>query len=164
MTSMSQDIRSCLCAAVIILLGGCAEESGPVAVAIEDPWFNALPMTIGESEIIPANAHHPVAEAKIAEAEKFLASEWISQISPGEVSYFAGQDITLHDVSRPYLVRGLYRTNRTFTIRIVGNALWVASHDDAHESAPLRHQPLVLVMDEVPETIYVTAGEHAASE
>ena len=77
---------------------------------------------------------------------------------PGEVSYFAGYPITLPDVSRPYLVRGVYRTQATFTVAILGDALWVASTDSANDDAPLRHQPLVLIMDEVPATVYVTAG------
>lgn len=148
----------CLTVFLVALLTGCGEPTTPVVVTQDEPWLNSPPALTMAPEIIPASAHAPVAAEHIAEAERFLAAESISQISPGEVSYFAGRPITLPDVSRPYLVRGLYRSEATFTVAIVGDALWVASADTAGDVAPLRHQPLVLIMDEVPETVYVTAG------
>ncbi len=141
-----------------VLSCGCGESATPVAVVPDDPWLNPPPLSDIVPEFIAASAHAPVAAEHIAEAEQFLATESISQISPGEVSYFAGHPITLPAVARPYLVRGVYRNNASFTVAIVGNALWVASTDPADASAPLRHQPLVLIMDEVPQTVYVTAG------
>lgn len=140
------------------LTAGCGESTTPAVATSADPWLNPPPRAGITPEFIPAGAYAPVAAEHIAEAEEFLAGESISQLSPGEVSYFAGRPITLPDVSRPWLVRGVYRTEASFTIAIIGNALWVASTDTAGANAPVRHQPLVLIMDEVPETIYVTAG------
>jgi hypothetical protein len=155
-----ENLRSGCCLAVFLaaLLVGCGESTAPAAVTTDEPWLAPPPAVNAAPEILPANAHALVAAGHIAEAEGFLTAESISQISPGEVSYFAGRPITLPDVSRPYLVRGLYRSEATFTVSIIGNALWVASADTAGDIAPLRHQPLVLIMDEVPETVYVTAG------
>ena len=147
----------CLAVFLVALLAGCGEPTSPVAATPAEPWLMPPPVDT-VPEYIPASAHAPVAAEHIAEAERFLATESISQISPSEVSYFAGHPITLADVSRPYLVRGLYRSEATFTVAIIGDALWVSSADVAGDVAPLRHQPLVLIMDEVPETVYVTAG------
>lgn len=150
------------CLATILataLTAGCGDTAPPAAHTSVDAWLNPPPPQMDVTrEFIPASAHAPVAAEHIAEAEQFLATEPISQISPAEVSYFAGHPITLPDVSRPYLVRGAYRTKATFTVAIIGNALWVASEDVAGDTAPVRRQPLVLVMDEVPATVYVTAG------
>lgn len=140
------------------LTSACGESATPAVATSADPWVNPPPRADIEPEFIPASAIAPVAAEHIAEAEQFLAGESISQLSPAEVSYFAGHPITLPDVSRPYLVRGVYRTEATFTVAIIGDALWVASTDTAGASAPVRHQPLVLIMDEVPQTVYVTAG------
>ena len=149
------------CLATILatgLIAGCGESATPAAPGPADPWLNPPPPAHGAAEQLPASVHALVAPEHVSEAEQFLATEPISQISPGEVSYFAGYPITLPDVSRPYLVRGVYRTQATFTVAILGDALWVASTDSANDNAPLRHQPLVLIMDEVPATVYVTAG------
>lgn len=159
MTGENLRFACCLTGLLAALTAGCGESATPpAAVVSDDPWFNPPPTTGATPEIIPASAHAPVAAAHISEAEQFLATESVSQISPGEVSYFAGRPITLPEVSRPYLVRGVYRTEATFTVAILGNALWVASTDSAGDTGTLRHQPLVLIMDEVPETVYVTAG------
>ncbi len=159
MTSENLRFECCVTVLLAALTAGCGESTTPPAVvAADDPWLNPPPTVGVVPEFIPVSAHAPVAAERIAEAEQFLATESISQISPGEVSYFAGRPITLPDVSRPYLVRGVYRTEAKFTVAILGNALWVASADSAADPAPLRHQPLVLIMEEVPETVYVTAG------
>ncbi len=124
-----------------------------------DPWFDPPGAIEVEPELVPQSTHHPVAPERIAEAEQFLDDIAISQISPAEIEYFAGRKVDLPDVTRPYLIRGLYRTKQSHSVRILGNALWVASHDDPTDTAPMRRGPLVLMMDEVPERIYVSIGQ-----
>ena len=124
-----------------------------------DPWFDPPGAIEVEPELVPRSAYHPVAPERIAEAERFLEDVAISQISPAEIEYFAGRKIYLPDVTRPYLIRALYRTKQSHSVRIMGNALWVASHDDPTDRAPMRRGPLVLIMDEVPERIYVSIGQ-----
>ncbi len=156
----SRNLRAgCLATLLVAALpAGCGEAATPAVATSADPWLNPPPRAGITPEFIPAGAYAPVAAEHIAEAEQFLAGASISQLSPGEVSHFAGRPITLPDGSRPWLVRGVYRTHATFSVAIIGNALWVASADATDASAPVRHQPLVLIMDEVPQTIYVTAG------
>lgn len=144
--------------AAALNLSACGSEA-PERIAAEDPWFNAPSNLDIEIEAVAQSAYYPVAPERLEEAEQTLERIAISQISPGEASYFAGRPVAMPDVSRPYLIRGLYRSEPSFFVRIIGNALWVGSHDDPRDSAPMRRQPLVLIMDEVPEQIYVTAGE-----
>jgi len=139
-------------------LTGCGADA-PETVEQADPWFNAFTATGVEPEVVSTSAYYPVAPERIAEADEVLERIAISQISPGEAEYFAGRPVEMPDVTRPFLVRGLYRTQASFSVRIVGNALWVASHDDPADTSPMQRQPLLLIMEEVPELIYVTTAQ-----
>ncbi len=161
-TIMKLIIQACFFRPIIVLtaLAISACDGGiPKITEQVDPWFDPPGAINVEPELVPQSAHHPVAPERIAEAEQFLEEIAISQISPAEVEYFAGQKVDLPDVTRPYLIRGLYRTKQSHSVRIVGSALWVASHDDPTDTAPMRRGPLVLIMDEVPERIYVSIGQ-----
>ena len=142
-----------------VLAAACGDAPAPVADDVRDAWFNPPAAQDVEPEpLLPGAFWRLVTPERRAEAETFLAHEMVSQISPGEVEYFAGEPVELPDVTRPWLVRALYRTVPEFTISIVGNALWVTSLDEPDDTAPMQRLPLVLVMDEVPETVYVTTG------
>jgi len=143
----------------VVLIGVTACGEGPPAVvAPVDPWLNPPPASHSAPEPIPATAYYPVAAARVTEAEDFLATEMVSQISPEELEYFAGRPVQLAGIDRPFLIRGAYRSVPEFTVSIVGDALWVASHDKNDDVAPVKHQPLVLMMSEVPATVFVTTG------
>lgn len=122
----------------------------------KDSWYLEPPVGETKTELVDPATYAPVAPERIAEAEEFLSEIGTSQISPGEVAYFAGRELDMPLVTRPFLVRGLARTQSVQTVRIVGNALWVSSKDAAGDKSPLRRQPLVLIMQEVPELVYVT--------
>lgn len=124
-----------------------------------DPWYLAPPQSDLVPEPVSSSTYYPVTAERTAEAEEFLQEIGTSQISPGEIAYFVGHDVELPDVDRPFLVRGLYRSNSAQTIDILGNALWVRSADNPSDKAPLKRQPLVLIMQEVPELVYVTTGQ-----
>lgn len=141
----------------VACLAGCGSEA-PVVVEQKDAWFNPPPVSEDQPETVPRSTYAPVLPERIAEAEEFLNEIGTSQISPSEVAYFVGHEMDMPNVDRPFLIRGLYRTKVAHSIRIVGNVLWVASEDDPADSAPLRRQPLVLIMQEVPELVYVTTG------
>jgi hypothetical protein len=143
--------------AVLFGVTGC-DKAPPAVVAQADPWLNPPPASHPAPERVPATAYLPVAAARIAEAEDYLAAEMESQISPEELEYFAGRPVELSGIDRPFLIRGAYCSVDEFTVSIVGNALWVASLDADDDPAPVKHQPLVLTMSEVPETVYVTIG------
>lgn len=134
------------------------DSDAPARVEQIDPWYDAPGATDITSEPVPVSAYHPVAPERIAEAEQILDRIAISQISPSEAAYFAGGPVDMPDVTRPFLIRGLYRTERSFFVQILGNALVVGSRDDPADTAPMQRQPLLLIMDEVPERIYVITG------
>jgi len=142
----------------VACLAGCGSEVPVVVVEQKDVWFNPPPVSEDQPETVPRSTYAPVLPERIAEAEEFLNEIGTSQISPSEVAYFVGHEMDMPNVDRPFLIRGLYRTKVAHSIRIVGNALWVASEDDPADSATLRRQPLVLIMQEVPELVYVTTG------
>jgi hypothetical protein len=144
--------------AAVLGLAACGADA-PVVVEQSDPWYDAPGASDIEPEPVPDSAHYPVAPARIAEVERILDRVAISQISPSEAEYFAGRPVDLPDLTRPFLVRGLYRTDRSFYVQIIGNALLIGSHDDTADRAPIRRQPLVLIMDEVPQRIYVVTGQ-----
>lgn len=131
----------------------------PELAAPTDAWLKAPPPLEADPEIVAADTYHRVAPGRIAEAEQFLTTEMVSQISPGEVEHFVAKPVVLPDVDRPFLIRAAYRSVPEFTVHIVGNALWVASHDAPGDTAPVKHQPLVLIIREAPEVVYVTTGE-----
>jgi len=155
-------IKACFFRPIIVLtvlaLSACDGDT-PKITAQVDSWFDPPGEIDVEPELLPQSAHHSVAPERITEAEQFLEKTAISQISPAEVEYFAGQKVDLPAVTRPYLIRGLYRTKQSHSVRIVGSALWVASYDDEMDTGPMRRGPLVLIMDEVPERIYVSIGQ-----
>lgn len=137
----------------------CACDKAPSSVtAPSDPWLN-MPADVGtEVETISPDTHHIVVPEHTAEAIPFLDELMTSQISPGEAHYFAGETIDQPDTDRPFLIRGAYRSVREFTVRVVGDALWVASHDVAGDTAPVKQQPLLLIIREVPDVVYVSTG------
>ena len=148
------------CALSLLLassLAGCGADA-PDPIVAGDPWLNSREATDVEVEPVPSSTYYPVPAGRLLEAEQILAHTAISQISPSEAEYFAGHPVEMPDVTRPFLIRGLYRSERSFFVRIVGDALWVGSHDDPADRAPLQRQPLVLIMEEVPERVYVTTG------
>ncbi|MFT4582506.1 MAG: hypothetical protein ACI915_000220 [Gammaproteobacteria bacterium] len=134
---------------------GCSSEA-PVAAAEKDNWYLEPPAGETQTELVDPATYAPVVPERIAEAEEFLAEIGTSQISPGEVAYFVGRELDMPLVTRPFLVRGLARTESIQTIRIIGNALWVSSKEAPGDQSSLRRQPLVLIMQEVPELVYVT--------
>lgn len=152
-----QPVRPLILTAVLGL-AACGSDA-PDVVEHADSWFNALVASDIEAELIAPNFVYQVMPERMAEAERILEAIAISQISPGEAAYFAGQPVELPDVTRPYLIRGLYRTERSFSVHIVDNALWVVSHDVPADSAPMQRQPLLLIMDEVPARVFVTTGQ-----
>jgi hypothetical protein len=156
--NQGSNLAALLILASVLTTTGCGSEA-PTVVERKDPWYQTPPPSEMEPEIVPRTSYIAVVPERIAEAEEFLTKIGTSQISPGEVPYFTGREMPLPDVTRPFLVRGLYRTNPSHTVRIVGHALWVSSDDDPSDTAPLKRQPLVLIMQEVPELVYVTTGK-----
>jgi hypothetical protein len=156
---MNKITLSTLVLGAILILGavGCGSEA---SVAVDnknkDAWYLDPPAGVTKTELVDPATYAPVVPERIAEAEEFLSEIGTSQISPGEVAYFVGRELDMPAVTRPFLVRGLSRNQSVQTIRIVGNALWVSSKDAPGDQSPLRRQPLVLIMQEVPELVYVT--------
>ena len=152
--------RALLLLLVIIGLCSCGSETAVVSKQTQnDDWYLDPTSDDSKIELVSRATYAPVIAERIAEAETFLSEIGTSQISPGEVAYFVGRELDMPLVTRPFLIRGLARTANTHTIRIHGNALWVASDDEPSDTSPMRRQPLVLIMQEVPEQVYVTTGK-----
>jgi hypothetical protein len=147
---------------LLVTVGLCSCGSDTTVVnkqAPNDSWYMEPPSDGSKIEQVDRATYAPVIAERIAEAETFLSEIGTSQISPGEVAYFVGRELDMPFVTRPFLIRGLVRSASTQTIRIHGDALWVASDDEASDTSPLRRQPLVLIMQGVPELVYVTTGK-----
>jgi hypothetical protein len=80
------------------------------------------------------------------------------QLSTGEAIRYADDRLRTMRGLRPFLIHGLYRTKRLFNISIADRALWVDSLGDPLDNPPVRRQPIVLYMDEVPPDVFVTVG------
>ena len=80
------------------------------------------------------------------------------QLSTSEAVRYTDDRLRTVRELRPFLIHGLYRTKRAFRIAIADRAIWVDSMDSPHDTSPVRRQPLVLYMDEVPPDVYVTIG------
>lgn len=161
MNAYTQTISKALLV-ILISIGLCSCGSETAVVSKQKPndvWYMEQPSDGSKIESVPRGTYAPVIAERIAEAETFLSEIGTSQISPGEVAYFVGRELDMPLVTRPFLIRGLARSATTHTIRIHGNALWVASDDEPSDTSPVRRQPLVLIMQEVPELVYVTIGK-----
>jgi hypothetical protein len=161
MSPCDQPIQNVLFGLLIVfVLCSCGSETAVVSQSkSDDAWYLEPPDDGSKIELVDRATYAPVIPERIAEAEMFLSEIGTSQISPGEVMYFVGRKLDMPEVTRPFLIRGLSQTSNGHTIRIHGDALWVASDDEPGDTAPVRRQPLVLIMREVPELVYATTGK-----
>ena len=144
-----------------LILAGCGADTA-APQRDHDSWYQPPPeAVIAQHPLEPFTGAvvTAVADDRTGEALAMLTADTIVQLSPAEVRHFAGRDVALSDVSRPFLVRALYRNNAQFDVAIVGAALWIASRDTgADQSSPAHRGAVILLAPEVPETVYVSIG------
>lgn len=151
----------------LLFLVGCGDESTVISTST-DSWYQAVDKDKHEFTLLPRFLYSPVKAELIDEASRAMSDGPLLQLSTKEAIRYADNRLRTVPEFRPFLIQGLYRTKRLFNILIADRALWVDSLDDPTDTAPVRRQPLVLYMDEVPPDVYVTvawqAAENAATE
>ena len=148
---------------VVALVIGCTEEPIP-APPPNNSWFNAVDKSRHEFLPLPPFLFSPVKEELVNEAVEAMSDGPLLQLSTGEAIRYADDRLRTMRGLRPFLIHGLYRTKRLFNISIADRALWVDSLDDALDTSPVRRQPIVLYMDEVPPDVFVTVGWQLAED
>ena len=107
---------------------------------------------------LPLFLYAPVTPELVAEAAAALGDGPLLQLSTSEALRYATDPLRTVRELRPFLIHGLYRTQRAFHVSIADRALWVDSVDEPFDEAPVKRQPLVIYIDEVPPDVYVTVG------
>jgi hypothetical protein len=139
------------------LLAGCGQESTP-APPPTDTWYRAIDNPAHEFYPLPPFLFSPVKPELIDEAAAAMGDGPLLQLSTSEAIRYADDRLRTVRELRPFLIHGLYRSKRTFTVAIADRALWVDSADSPEDRSAVRRQPLVIYIDEVPPDIYVTVG------
>lgn len=149
--------RLCIIAAVAILTA-CERQATPSATP-EDSWYRAVDSPVHEFITLPPFLFSPVKAELVTEAVIALGDGPLLQLSPSEAVRYADDRLRTMRELRPFLIHGLYRRERRFNVAIADRALWVDSADAADDRAPVKRQPLVIYIDEVPPDVYVTVGD-----
>ena len=128
-----------------------------------DSWFRDVDHDKHEFIALPQFLYSPVKPSLVDEAAAGLGDGPLLQLSTSEARRYATDPLQTVRELRPFLIHGLYRSNRVFQVWIADRALWVDSLDDPYDRSPIRRQPLVLYIDEVPPDVYVTVASSAAT-
>jgi hypothetical protein len=147
----------------VILLCACAQEPTPIPPPT-DTWYRAVDHQIHAFYPLPPFLHSPVKAEHLDEAIAAMGDGPLLQLSTSEAVRYSDDRLRTKRELRPFLIHGLYRNKREFNISIADRALWVDSLDDPEDSTPVRRQPIVLYMDEVPPDVYVTVGWQLAED
>lgn len=140
------------------LLAGCDQEPTPAPIP-HDTWYRALDNPTHEFYTMPPFLFSPVKPELVDEAAAALGDVPLLHLSTSEAVHYADDRLRTVPQLRPYLIYGLYRSKRTFNVAIADRALWVDSADSPEDTSPVRRQPLVIYIDEVPPDVYITVGE-----
>jgi len=146
--------------AVAALIVGCDQVPTP-APPPTDSWYHTLDNPVHEFYPLPPFLFSPVKAELVNEAAAAMGDGPLLQLSTSEAIRYADDRLRTVPQLRPYLIHGLYRSKRTFTVAIADRALWVDSADSPEDTSPVHRQPLVLYIDEVPPDVYVTIGAWA---
>jgi len=164
---MSESLIRKRCATVIlaitVLSGGCGEGSQRAALP-SDSWYREIDNPRHEFIEYPLFLFSPVKPELIDEAVDLMNGGPLLQLSTSEARRYATDQLRTMRELRPFLIRGLYRSQKVFRVSIADRALWVDSADDPDDTVPVKRQPLVIYIDEVPPDVYVTVGSVAAAE
>ena len=161
----TSDRRSTAPSSVMIalaLLVACSEppEQAPPPA---DSWHRDVDHERHEFIALPAFLYTPVKPSLVDEAAAALGDGPLLQLSTSEARRYATDPLRTVRELRPFLIHGLYRSNRVFQVWIADRALWVDSLDNPYDRSPVKRQPLVLYIDEVPPDVFVTVGSSAAA-
>lgn len=141
----------------VCLLAACSEPSNTPPVP-QDSWHRAVDNPAHEFIRLPLFLFSPVTPELVAEAAAAMGDGPLLQLSTSEALRYATDPLRTVRELRPFLIHGLYRSKREFRVSIADRALWVDSVDDPFDDAPVKRQPLVIYIDEVPPDVYVTVG------
>jgi len=149
-------------AIALCALTACSQPPEPPP-APRDTWYRALDNPAHEFVRLPLYLYSPVTPELVAEATAALGDGPLLQLSTSEARRYATDPLRTVRELRPFLIHGLYRSKRAFRVSIADRALWVDSVDDPLDPAPVKRQPLVIYIDEVPPDVYVTTGAATAA-
>jgi len=155
--SLALRIRCAVTLLILVLTLACTEQLSYPA-APEDSWYRDAGIEQHEFFPLPLFLFTPVAEELVAEATTAMGDGPLLQLSTSEARRYATNPLRTMRELRPFLIHGLYRNARVFNVAIADRALWVDSADDPYDASPVRRQPLVIYIDEVPPDVYVTVG------
>ncbi len=158
--SKSQALRIVLFLGAASILGGCDQAPTP-APPPTDTWYRTVDNPAHKFYPLPPFLFSPVKTELVNEAAATMGDGPLLQLSTSEAIRYADDRLRTVPQLRPYLIHGLYRSKRTFTVAIADRALWVDSADSPEDTSPVHRQPLVLYIDEVPPDVYVTIGAWA---
>jgi hypothetical protein len=147
--------------AVGVPLAGCTDDPRTTAIPT-DPWYRVVDKQSHDFYPLPLFLFSPVKPELVDEAAAAMGNVPLLQLSTSEAQRYATNELRTVRELRPFLIHGLYRTQKVFTVSIADRALWVDSADDPLDDAPVRRQPLVVYIDEVPPDVYVTIAWAAA--
>ncbi len=142
------------------LLAACDRTPAPPPPPM-DTWYRAVDAQ-HEFLPLPLFLFSPVREEHVQEAVEALGDGQLLQLSTSEAQRYATDELHTVRELRPFLIHGLYRSKREFTVAIADRALWVDSVDDPFDTTPVKRQPLVIYIDETPPDVYVTVGARRA--
>lgn len=145
----------------ISLLTACSEPATAPPVP-QDSWYRAIDNPAHEFVRLPLFLYSPVTPELVTEAAAAMGDGPLLQLSTSEAVRYATDPLRTVRELRPFLIHGLYRTQRAFRVSIADRALWVDSVDDPYDETPVKRQPLVIYIDEVPPDVYVTVGAATA--
>ena len=123
-----------------------------------DSWYRAIDNPAHTFIRLPLFLFSPVTPELIEEAATAMGDGPLLQLSTSEALRYATDPLRTVRELRPFLIHGLYRSKREFRVSIADRALWVDSVDNPFDDAPVKRQPLVIYIDEVPPDVYVTIG------
>ena len=139
------------------LLVSCDQEPAPPPTP-DDSWYRPVDQVSHDFMPLPPFLYSPVKLELVAEAAQEMGDGPLLQLSTSEAQRYADDTLRTVRELRPFLIHGLYRSRRTFTVAIADRALWVDSHDSPADTAAVKRQPLVIYIDEVPPHVFVTMG------
>jgi len=140
---------------------GCDRTPTPAPLPT-DSWYRPVDNLAHVFYPLPPFLFSPVKIELVDEAVAAMGDGPLLQLSTSEAIRYTDDRLRTVRDFRPFLIHGLYRSKRTFSIAIADRALWVDSADSPDDRTPAQKQPLVLYMDEVPPDVYVTVGDASA--
>ena len=146
-----------LASIVVVAIAACSPTPEPPP-APQDSWYREVDNPAHEFVRLPLFLYSPVTPELVTEAAAAMGDGPLLQLSTSEARRYATDPLRTVRELRPFLIHGLYRSKREFLVSIADRALWVDSVDDPLDDAPVKRQPLVIYIDEVPPDVYVTIG------